>query len=181
MIHPIPTTYRGVTFRSRLEARWAVFFDALGIEWHYEHEGYQLPSGWYLPDFWLPSVHNGSHVEIKPTDDGHGSLEHLRCGHLAIATGRDVFMIHGEVSHNGGASPGYSAYWFGSGDADPGYTDLGYLWCICEKCNRIDLAFEGRGERVCGARCYPDRDKGYSDSHPRLLAAYEAARTARFW
>ena len=29
----IETKYKGFRFRSRLEARWAVFFDALGIEW----------------------------------------------------------------------------------------------------------------------------------------------------
>lgn len=26
----------------------------LGVEWHYEYEGFALPSGNYLPDFWLP-------------------------------------------------------------------------------------------------------------------------------
>lgn len=38
----IPTTYKGVTFRSKLEARWAVFFDTLGIEWEYEPQGYKI-------------------------------------------------------------------------------------------------------------------------------------------
>lgn len=47
----IETRYAGCHFRSRLEARWAVFFDVLGIEWQYEPEGFELPSGWYLPDF----------------------------------------------------------------------------------------------------------------------------------
>lgn len=32
-IKPIETKYKGYRFRSRLEARWAVFFDALGISW----------------------------------------------------------------------------------------------------------------------------------------------------
>lgn len=54
-IAAIPTTYAGVTFRSRTEARWAVFFDQLDIPWDYEPEGYQLKAGWYAPDFWLPS------------------------------------------------------------------------------------------------------------------------------
>jgi len=48
----IETHYKGYRFRSRLEARWAVFFDALGIEWEYEKEGYDLGgAGLYLPDF----------------------------------------------------------------------------------------------------------------------------------
>jgi len=53
-VKAIETKYQGFRFRSRTEARWAVFFDTLGIEWDYEKEGYELPSGWYLPDFWLP-------------------------------------------------------------------------------------------------------------------------------
>lgn len=51
-IKPIETFYNGYRFRSRLEARWAVFFDALGVEYEYEPEGFKLPSGkTYLPDF----------------------------------------------------------------------------------------------------------------------------------
>lgn len=56
MIHPIETLYAGCRFRSRLEARWAVFFDCLGIQWEYEPEGYALDEEtWYLPDFLLPT------------------------------------------------------------------------------------------------------------------------------
>jgi hypothetical protein len=55
MIKAIETVYDGYKFRSRLEARWAVFFNELGIEWEYEKEGYELGNGErYLPDFWLP-------------------------------------------------------------------------------------------------------------------------------
>jgi len=38
-IKAIQTEYKGYLFRSRLEARWAVFFDACGIEYEYEPEG----------------------------------------------------------------------------------------------------------------------------------------------
>jgi hypothetical protein len=60
---PIQTTYAGCLFRSRLEARWAVFFDTLGIEWEYEAEGYETATGRYLPDFWLPELRIW--VEVK--------------------------------------------------------------------------------------------------------------------
>lgn len=54
-IKPIETYYNGHRFRSRAEARWAVFFDNAGIEWMYEAEGYKLSDGtMYLPDFYLP-------------------------------------------------------------------------------------------------------------------------------
>ena len=38
----IRTAYRGTTFRSRLEARWVVFFDEMGIAWTYQREGFAL-------------------------------------------------------------------------------------------------------------------------------------------
>lgn len=53
----IETEYKGYRFRSRLEARWAVFFDACGVKWEYEPEGYDLGDGtYYLPDFLLHGV-----------------------------------------------------------------------------------------------------------------------------
>lgn len=88
-IKPIETVYKGYKFRSRLEARWAVFFDALEIRWEYEPEGYRIgphclepdqegmcpdyrpyPETYecmhrrmYLPDFRLPD--QKSWVEVK--------------------------------------------------------------------------------------------------------------------
>lgn len=62
---PIDTKYKGYFFRSRLEARWAVFFDCLGWNWLYEHEGFKLPSGAYLPDFFFPDIK--VYAEVKPT------------------------------------------------------------------------------------------------------------------
>ena len=65
-IKPIETYYNGYRFRSRLEARWAVFFDYAKIPYQYEPEGFNLgPLGYYLPDFYLPWF--DAFVEIKPT------------------------------------------------------------------------------------------------------------------
>ena len=66
-IKPIETYYNGYRFRSRLEARWAVFFDALNIKYVYEPDGFELDGGYrYLPDFYLPETE--TYVEIKPED-----------------------------------------------------------------------------------------------------------------
>ena len=74
-IKAIETNYRGCRFRSRLEARWAVFFDALGWDWQYEKEGYTI--GCYeghripwLPDFEITTP-KGQHfyVEVKGDPD----------------------------------------------------------------------------------------------------------------
>jgi hypothetical protein len=66
MSKPIETRYKGYRFRSRLEARWAVFFDELDINYHYELEGFELNEEWYLPDFYLPDEEPSSWIEVKP-------------------------------------------------------------------------------------------------------------------
>jgi hypothetical protein len=70
VIKAIETEYSGHRFRSRLEARWALFFDTLKIAWEYEPEGFELATGEkYLPDFFLPKFHDydaGLWVEVKP-------------------------------------------------------------------------------------------------------------------
>ena len=68
-IKAIETYYKGYRFRSRLEARWAVFFDAAGIKYEYEPEGFEASDGTkYLPDFYLPEY--DWYVEVKPPRDG---------------------------------------------------------------------------------------------------------------
>lgn len=67
---PIETEYKGYRFRSRLEARWARFFDACHVDWEYEPEGYDLGDGlYYLPDFLLHGVDGRDggdlYVEVK--------------------------------------------------------------------------------------------------------------------
>jgi len=80
-IKAIETFYKGYHFRSRLEARWAVFFDTLGIEWKYEDQGFErevhdyftrdgeevYKTERYLPDFYLPNRWGGGgiYVEVK--------------------------------------------------------------------------------------------------------------------
>ena len=64
-IKAIDTEYNGFLFRSRIEAKWAIYFDALGVKYQYEPEGYLLPSGEkYLPDFFFPKY--DAFGEVKP-------------------------------------------------------------------------------------------------------------------
>lgn len=49
----IRTTYDGIRYRSRTEARWAVFFTLIGARFRYEAEGFRTAEGPYLPDFEL--------------------------------------------------------------------------------------------------------------------------------
>lgn len=88
-IKPIQTRYKGYNFRSRLEARYAVFFDALGLEWDYEPEGFDLGSGvWYLPDFYLPTL--GVYVEIKPN-----TAQKHKCNEFRDLTGVPILLCCG--------------------------------------------------------------------------------------
>lgn len=65
--YAIPTKYRGYRFRSRLEARWAIFFDHMEIPWRYESQGYTVKGRPYLPDFYLPDC--ATWVEVKGEED----------------------------------------------------------------------------------------------------------------
>ena len=96
---PIETHYKGYRFRSRLEARWAVFLDALGTEWVYEKQGYDIDGTWYLPDFWLPYApmrHEGwgNWIEIKPLPLSEAETN-LLAG-LARETGHRTYALCGQ-------------------------------------------------------------------------------------
>lgn len=106
-IQPIPTTYAGCRFRSRLEARWAVFFDHLDIAWQYEPQGYlvgpdQKP---YLPDFHLPSTNTWVEVKgdaeqidfelLAQTVDPHTGLPGMRD---SVLTKRGLLLL-GAIPH----------------------------------------------------------------------------------
>lgn len=128
----IQTAYKGYRFRSRLEARYAVFFDALGVRWEYEKEGYELEgAGRYLPDFWLPELECFVEVKGAPPSPDEIHLADLLRQH----TGSPVVLVHGEVSagpwpcfaHDIGHSSGGSSYW-----------DV--YWFVCE-CGRPKVSW----------------------------------------
>lgn len=68
-IKAIETRYKGYRFRSRLEARWAVFLDAMGVDYEYELEGFDLGDFWYLPDFYLPEHECWIEIKGKPPSE----------------------------------------------------------------------------------------------------------------
>ncbi len=110
MIKAIETSYRGYRFRSRLEARWAVYFDHAGIAWEYEKEGYDLEeAGWYLPDFWLPDF--DCFIEVKPEAPCAGDAKKIRilaCRHkpvmlcCGLPPGDNLFFCQEGSSPSGG-------------------------------------------------------------------------------
>lgn len=185
-IRAIQTVYDGYKFRSRLEARWAVFFNSASIPYEYEKEGFDLsgykilkngsddeflPSlGWYLPDFWLPNQE--CWIEIKgahPT-----SKERLLRCFLAHMTGHPAFIQFapvpfphpGAVNSDAALGPGAWRYW----------------WCQCPACGSFGLAVDGYPQRTrCNCVSGEDRTE-YRPSYdaPAITKAYEDARRARF-
>ena len=100
-IKAIETRYDGCHFRSRLEARWAVFFNTLGVKWEYEKEGYDLgAAGWYLPDFWLPKFDCWMEVKgEKPTPSDAEKIEALRL--LAMDEDKNgVLLAIGQIGNH---------------------------------------------------------------------------------
>jgi hypothetical protein len=64
-VSAIPTLWRGIQFRSRLEARWAAFFTELKLPWEYEPTDLE----WYIPDFIINFKRRRLLVEIKPAQE----------------------------------------------------------------------------------------------------------------
>lgn len=176
----IETRYKGYRFRSRLEARWAVFFDALKIRWEYEKEGFDLgEAGHYLPDFWLPDLK--CWIEIKgehPTREEEG-----KAWALAEETGRPVFMFTCGIPMPWSLEDiHYPCTCCDSGRAHfpGGRWDNLYQFCEATCCGQIGIEFDGRSARI-SCPCGPGYDgKTYTVGTPKLKAAYIAARGARF-
>lgn len=203
----IQTVYNGYRFRSRLEARWAVFFDALGIRYEYEPEGFELGDGTrYLPDFYLSDINGGAYVEVKGQMD---DKSYRKVQAFWKEGDRPLYVLGGlptQAELDSGDIYGYVNRYANCFEYGMRGSDWPYLFCVCPACGKVGLEFDGRGWRVCGdhadvdlaAETYRDRDgivrrlmhpevkgwrsddKGYSWNQSRLASAYNIARQARF-
>jgi hypothetical protein len=156
---PIETLYNGYRFRSRLEAKWAVFLDTLGVKYDYEPEGYDLPvelsnspengigSLKYLPDFYLPAQEVW--MEIKP--DVPTAVESEKAHRLAVLTGHNVYIFQGQIPYVTADTEQHELYETG-GHADVLMSDGGvdnyHFWCECPSCGSLGIQFDGRSDRL---------------------------------
>lgn len=170
LVHPkaIQTHWNGYLFRSRLEARWAVFFDFLEIPYQYEKEGYELDRARYLPDFWLED--QKCWIEVKgqfPTPE-----EQRKARSLVMESGLPVFFAWGPIAAEG--TDEWPNYHLGfSKDRDEVEQDDCYLWCVCRLCGGKGLRFNGKAHQLCGC------GRGHG-SNADLGIGYRVARAARF-
>lgn len=197
-IKALETLYSGTRFRSRTEARWAVFFDAMGLRWQYEPEGYDLGDGlWYLPDFFLPDL--DLFIEVKPPlPMGDGVFFAGPSEEMFEKVRRFQYLLTPVSSADEAPWPPRIVMLCGApgpmsleklyGDAAPyqGFIvgDSSRYWCECVSCGAVGIQFDGRADRnkhKQGCRVESTKEgRGHNLDSPRLLAAYEAACNARF-
>ena len=78
----LPTEFEGTTYRSRTEARWAVFFTHMGLMFEYEKNRIDLGEGEnYLPDFYVQDFQ--AYFEVKPSDESIVTDECLKARKLS--------------------------------------------------------------------------------------------------
>jgi hypothetical protein len=183
-VRVIETVYNGYRFRSRLEARWAVFFDSLGIEYEYEKEGYVLPSGNYLPDFYLREL--DLYVEIKSRECALAhllELWNLSC-EFEKGVGKKLYVCgYGIPNEEEANDMCHFLYSTEIGLAVMG--DQPYLWCECPVCHVLGIQFDGRSGRnrhKSDCKYFGNNNdyKNYNYDSDRIINAYTKARQARF-
>lgn len=160
-IRAIPTDYNGYRFRSRTEARWAVFFDAIGIAYEYEPEGYEMSDGTrYLPDFYLPDVNGGVFVEVKGAmdDEDYHKVE------MFWKDGNRPLYVLGELPTQADLEESDPYAYADRHEHCLEYSgggrgwDWPYLFCVCPACGKVGIEFDGRGWRVCDEDTHRDKD-----------------------
>ena len=147
-ISAIPTVYQGVRFRSRTEARWAAFFDAIKLQWQYEPEGFERDGMRYLPDFWLPKIHNrgtdrgGCYFEVKPAVPTQLELAKARM----IAHGARKFVVLAEA----GPVPMADEYLHEIVRlVGLDWDDAGLRFGACNACDAVNIDFYASNEPSC--------------------------------
>ena len=174
VLTPIETKYKGILFRSRIEARWALFFDKIKVPYEYEREGYKLDdSTWYLPDFWMPQ--QDFFIEIKGA--APNLEEEIKASVLAQQSGKSVFIFHGGI-------PTIEQY--GSINFDPSAAAWRYSPDTTMSDGWIWAFYEGRPHLVKWADSREDNPlalyflRHFNPVTDPLVYAYNAARSARF-
>lgn len=192
-------TYRGLRFQSVLAARWAAFFDILGVEYLHEPQTFKVRSTVYSPSFFLPKLGDdrddhdtlippGVFLDVQFLPPSEEELQTT----LAISnvTNRNVCIFHG-------ASMTIGLEWWPTVLETP----VPCFFSQCPFCGRYGISStsledgqrEGTGQ-VHSHACmeehkiperydvlsYCSQDLLISPHSPALDVAYDAARSLQF-
>lgn len=198
----IPTWYRETLFGSRTEAKWAVFFDHLGIPWQFEPRMVELAPlpdpttsagavhrEYYRPDFWLPD--QSLWFEVKgpePHDDVWTKL--FRFAWLLSPRDRIAVAVGDNPNPKYVTKEGPHATWPNPFDdttekslyvrvAQTGKGGHGGAWTRCRTCGAYDLT-PGADEWRINCPCPgPGPDRLHNGNDPEILEAYASAQFAK--
>lgn len=177
-IIPKSTLFRGYKFRSKLEAKWAVFFDSLNIAFEYEPEAFVCDDGsQYTPDFFLPNctlrygLKRGVYLEIKRigwADTLEEQFLYTDRISSSFKTGLPLLLFTGDPfdsvtdeckEDNLELSPSWDNY---------------MMMFLCDACGHLKFEFSEGNYMEC-----PMCDTGNRD-HNRLVFAAQIARSYKF-
>ena len=161
----IPTFYDGIEYRSRLEARWAAFFDQLG--WQYTYEPFD--GDYYIPDF---VIHGGAPliVEIKPAvtpDDYQAAATRVARG-LSEQWQRGVVILGIDPLPRAGFMRA-SRWWPAFRNAD---------WQLCPICGGVGIGTHVTkiaGWRPCGHAFINDYPSNCKIADPQVINQFWAS------
>lgn len=167
--------WNGYRMRSKIEAKWALFFETISVEYFYEPDTIALERGDkivnYLPDYFLPDLgKSGSYFEVKldknPTVD-----ECQKCFMLAVQTNKDVYLFYEEIGKK--HTNGY-LYKGGTGAFVPQMQ-----WTQCPRCSAFGITHMGIVAAMkCGC-CNGMVDLTNSSSYD-ITEAVKVVRAERF-
>ena len=165
------TIFDGHVFRSRTEARWAIFFNEMQLAYTYEPNCYEFPLSphsvllathpsktiKYIPDFFIPSLQ--VFIEIKPHVPN--TIECIKAFLLAEQTSLPVFVCWDlKKMHTVAFFP-------------DGRIELEYTFKQCTACNTINIT-DLRALRASCVCCL------HTHIHPNLIHAKQIAISHTF-
>lgn len=154
----IETNYNGYRFRSRLEARTAVFLDAAKINYAYEPEGFAFDDGTtYLPDFYLPDQDAFLECKGVMTDKDEHKIEQL-----SKDSGKNVVIVYPDLSFTIGEWVDNLHDYFPWEEEKGGFIEEESWLCECIKCKKRYFG-DINGSWACKCCGHYDGDGGFYD------------------
>lgn len=142
-----PTMYEGCRFRSRLEARWAAFFDLVGWRWEYE----PLELAGYIPDFILMLPHAPLLVEVKPALTV-GEMEEHTAKIEASGWDGEALIVGASLSVRSGWSHMLGLMAERMDDGEWSWDEAHVHWC--PKCSSVSFHHSVQSYRCRVGGCY---------------------------